>query len=333
MVKVDEDIEMGNVSYFREVKINIEKEETGPIIYNMMLRFPHLARDIFKELDNKSLENCRKLNRQCCDFIHNQKFPWIRSIRRYKGTMKKFQKQWYQVLQNIPTETVKQLSFVVQEFSKKYFMDNQYSPLHMVSGQGNVELFKFIMEKIGEPNPATIIGNTPFHFAAENGHMEICSIIIENIENKNPASKNGLTPLHIAAQNGYLDICKLILENVENKNPYASNGTPLHLAAAEGHLKICKLLLKSGVEKSPIFNGKTPFQMAESNGQFKICLFLMNSRKDFDRLLRLSVQFPIGRFCSFCFLFLLIFIFNPLSIFFIFYILPFIFIIYSNVPP
>ena len=74
----------------------------------------------------------------------------------------------------------------------------------MVSGQGNVELFRFIMEKIGEPNPATIIGNTPFHFAAENGHLEICSIIIENIENKNPASKNGLTPLHIAAQNGYL---------------------------------------------------------------------------------------------------------------------------------
>ena len=66
----------------REVRINIEN---GEFIEQMVLRFPKLAKDIFKDLDDKSLKNCLKVSREWSKFIPNEKFPWergIQSIRR-----------------------------------------------------------------------------------------------------------------------------------------------------------------------------------------------------------------------------------------------------------
>ena len=66
----------------REVRIIIEN---GEFIEQMVLRFPKLAKDIFKDLDDKSLKNCLKVSREWSKFIPNEKFPWkrgIQSIRR-----------------------------------------------------------------------------------------------------------------------------------------------------------------------------------------------------------------------------------------------------------
>ena len=63
MAKV-EDCAKSVVSILKEVVISIENDGTGAMVDNIIQRFPHLTRDIFKELDNESLENCRKINRQ-----------------------------------------------------------------------------------------------------------------------------------------------------------------------------------------------------------------------------------------------------------------------------
>ena len=61
----------------REVRIIIEN---GEFIEQMVLRFPKLAKDIFKDLDDKSLKNCLKVSREWSKFIPNQKFSWERCI-------------------------------------------------------------------------------------------------------------------------------------------------------------------------------------------------------------------------------------------------------------
>ena len=45
-----------------------------------MLRFFKLIKGIFKELDDKSLTNCKTASKSWCDFIEDKKFPFIRKI-------------------------------------------------------------------------------------------------------------------------------------------------------------------------------------------------------------------------------------------------------------
>ena len=47
----------------------------------ILRRFQHIGKQIFKELDNKSLAKCRKADRSWRTFIDDQKFSWIRKIR------------------------------------------------------------------------------------------------------------------------------------------------------------------------------------------------------------------------------------------------------------
>ena len=73
----------------KKVAIVIDAIETT-FLDEMMLRFPHIVQDAFKELDNKSLENCRNVSRACCDFIDNEKFYLVRKIQNYVTIYKDF---------------------------------------------------------------------------------------------------------------------------------------------------------------------------------------------------------------------------------------------------
>ena len=39
-------------------------------------RFPHIAEQIFQELDNKSLTTCREVAHSWCQFIDTRNFSW-----------------------------------------------------------------------------------------------------------------------------------------------------------------------------------------------------------------------------------------------------------------
>ena len=51
-----------------------------------LLRFPHIGEKIFESLDEKSLENCRKVCKPWKNFIEdpNQKFKLIEIIKKYE---------------------------------------------------------------------------------------------------------------------------------------------------------------------------------------------------------------------------------------------------------
>ena len=89
----------------KEVIINIENEETAPMMDNMLHRFQYLAQGIFKEVDNENLAKCRKISKPWLNFIDNKNFYWKRRIEMYKGSMQEYNKQWKKVLKNTPVES------------------------------------------------------------------------------------------------------------------------------------------------------------------------------------------------------------------------------------
>ena len=254
-----------------EVVIEIDEIEAS-VIDVMIARFPHVIKDIFKELDDKTLTTCRSVSRLCCDYLDldSEKFLWIRMIQRYRKNMGISYPHWNKVLKNTPFELVKGFSVATQQFFKDDISRNDFhwSPLQIVAEQGNLVLCKYILEKTKYTKPRIQYNGDVYHthpilMAAKKGHEEICKVLIENSKEKNPSDVLGMTSFHFSAKEGLTDVCKLIMENIDDKNPAALTGcTPLHLAADEGHLEIVRLIVETGVDKNSLVNGKTPLDVA-----------------------------------------------------------------------
>ena len=101
------------------------------------------------------------------------------------------------------------------------------TPLNIAAANGHLQVVKILIESFVEKDQRNG-GWTPLHHAAGSNasmdQLEVCRFIIEKIDIKNPANNNGLTPLHIAAEMGHFDLCKLIIANVSNKHPLDNNG-------------------------------------------------------------------------------------------------------------
>ena len=266
---------------------NKSKEDDIPAIETMLSRFPIVAQDIFRELDNKSLITCRNVSVSWQNFIDNQKLNWIRKIQKSNRSMNEFHMQWKQVIRNTSIDRIKELSTAVLQFFEDDISRSkiQYAPLHVTADKGLLDLSKFIIDKTGVKNPARSDGYTALHMAAIKGHTEVCRHIIAIIEDKNPADQNGLSPLVIAASHGHLEIYQHIVKYLEDRNHFAiiKNGdTPLHVAAQRGHIEVCRYIMENLLEKNPqcvsgVYAGLTPYHNAALFGHLEICkLFLEN---------------------------------------------------------
>ena len=261
-----------------------------PTIDTMFSRFPIIAQDIFKELDNKSLIKCREVSVPWKNFIDNEKFIWIRTMQKYGASMKEFYEQWKLVIKKTETNLVKELSKAVLQFFEDDVSRNkqQYSPLHVTADKGLLESSKFMIQRTGDKNPARSDGQTALHMATLKGHTEVCEHIIEIVVNKNPADKKGLTPLVIAARLGHLEIYQLIVRYLEDRNPFSiiENGdTPLHEAAERGHIEVCKYIMENLLDKNPqcasgVSIGLTPYHNAASFGHLEICQLFLEKLDD-----------------------------------------------------
>ena len=240
----------------------------------IILRFPVIAEHIFDELDDQNLTKCREI---CKTWYHaTERLHWTRKIQKLTKENKKHQVSWKSVLVKIPTEFLKKLALTCQEYCYNICQwpdGTEYSPLHIASCSGNLQLFKHVFEKAKDKNPKDTMGQTPFHIAAGHGSsLEICEFIMERAEDKNPNDDHGWTPLHDAAAEGNLKICKLICENASNLNSRSNESfhggiTPLHEASLEGLLEICKLLVLKVDDKNPSNkSGSTPLHAAARGG-------------------------------------------------------------------
>ena len=155
-------------------------------IGNQIFRFPQLLTD-FNNLVN--------VESSFYDFIHNEKFTWIRWMKKYVINTK-HQELW--------RTTLRTISFAVYEFYKTHpeLNGNGQIQLHFTVWIGDLDIFQDIFATVQDKNPkAGWSGTTPLHLAATYGHLEMYQLIIGNVEDKNPKHDDeGDTPKNIADQ-------------------------------------------------------------------------------------------------------------------------------------
>ena len=206
-----------------EVRIQMEISNhilEDSILNIIMLRFPILIQDIFEELDDRSLTNCKIASKSWCEFIDDNKFPFIRKIREYRRNMEEFKIHWNKVVIRTPFEIVKELAIAVHQCFRWSITfkggKKQWSPLHIAAERGHLQccLSKSIPNflkyciKMEDKNPRNDVGLTPCHIATG--------------EDMNPRKDIGTTPLQNAAYQSHLKICQYTIKIMEDKNPKAT---------------------------------------------------------------------------------------------------------------
>ena len=83
---------------------------------NLCKRFPHLAAQVFDQVDDQSLNNCKEINRGVLEHLDNERFFWIKIIKKYEQKLKDFPRLWKPVIDKTPVETVKQIAIAVSRF-------------------------------------------------------------------------------------------------------------------------------------------------------------------------------------------------------------------------
>ena len=236
-------------------------------------RFPELSEQIFEQLNNEDLIKSIEVSKAWCDLI-DKRLVWKRMIQSCTKRVKKHRYEFNLVFKKIPSEILKKFALACLK-SRRYEIEQcQCAPLHVAAANGDLLLFKHILEKSYDKNPQDRSGETPFHSAASYNQLEICKFIIEHAKDKNPKNYAGETPLHRATEEGNLDVFKLIFHHAEDKNPRDKDGvTPLHCAAVEGYLEMCKLIVSIVDDKNPpvwVENEWTPLHVAASNGYSEV---------------------------------------------------------------
>ena len=227
--------------------------EYHTIMEDILWKFPHVGKQIFKKLSNKNLAKSRKVAKTWEYFITNEKF--------YKL------KVYYETKQKKRDRTGN-------------------TPLHHAAIDGNLLECKLILDNVEVKNPEDNLRRTPLHWAARNGHLSICQLIINHTENKN-ARCGPYTTLHHCASDGEFDTFKLIFDNIEDKNPLdRDKNTLLHNAAKEGHLEICKYIVSKVEDKNLAINSKsvlghdTPFQLAQRHRHQHVVDFMKSQMEN-----------------------------------------------------
>ena len=196
-------------------------------------RFPHLAQRIFDQVDDQSLNNCKEISREVLGFLDNERFFWIRIIKKPRGPnmqirLKDFPKSWKPVIEKTSVEKVKQIAIAVSRFFHEHHLysnymhfDNctsKYSLIVITAHHGDLALLQFIVNKIKLKNFRKTDKMSALHMVASKGHVDIYNLLTSKLRDKNPRktsllNRKGQTPLHQAAENGHFAICKLIIEH------------------------------------------------------------------------------------------------------------------------
>ena len=264
--------------------------------------YQHIVEDIFLNLDQKEILQCRLVNKSWKKHI-DQSIFWLKKCSQsQKQQQEKSSNQdsslsiWTSIVQALKEEFENHLltssqtgsptadrnhhhleQNIVQCLMKlNNLLDQQYQyPLHMVSKIGDVKLVQFILENVNSPMYDQH-GRTPIHFAALNGHSEVVKIIINFTEIPNVADLYGMTPIHLATKNGHANVVQ-VLTPCSSWNLLDFNGTtPIHVAAQLNRVEILKILVNwTEHVNATDHNGWSPMHEAVINGHTEIVKLLI----------------------------------------------------------
>lgn len=134
-----------------------------------------------------------------------------------------------------------------------------WTPLHLATFWGEVDLVQFILENGGKPNSKiekmlvaplhTAITLTPNREGvSEDTIVKMVNLLLKYHANPNSKNRAGETPLDLAIKGGYLDVVKTLVENGARINAqYIGKSNPLFLAVKENRIEIVEYLLRKNV--------------------------------------------------------------------------------------
>ena len=79
-------------------------------------RFPFVGKTILNNLEDQSLARITETNGGINNFLENERFYWIRILKKYSGNFKGFEESWNHVIENAPIAILQQLALAVQEY-------------------------------------------------------------------------------------------------------------------------------------------------------------------------------------------------------------------------
>ena len=220
----------------------------------LISRFPHIALQIFEQLDNKILVYCREVVNAWQNFIDDKNLIWIRIV-------------------NIPT-----------------ILNDGNTYLHVAARTKQTMMFRMIFYDEEFKNPRNSKGETPFHIVCDLGYFEIAEIIIEkSIDfhlNLNKQDNCDRTPFQNACSKGYKKIVDMLLKKSSEFNfklgcKNALGLTAFHFACLMDHYEIAEMLMQKSSEidldlnSTNIFDGMTAFSYACFCGHSKIVEMIM----------------------------------------------------------
>lgn len=151
---------------------------------------------------------------------------------------------------------------------------DEFSLLMRSIRDGDVEMFRYLMDKVKDLERTDRHDFTPLMAAASEDETEIAQLLIGRGVNVNQVSTNGWTALIEAADEGSFEVARLLIKHgadVDLKGPNAYRNA-LDMAASEGHPEIIRLLLDSGADKSD----SHALHLAANEGQVDVVRMLLN---------------------------------------------------------
>ena len=257
-------------------------------------RFPSLVPMILENVNNESLVKFKETSREMSVFIVNERFYWIRILKKYNRNFQEFSKVWKMVIEKTPVDIIKKLVLAVEKFMIKrtwsdFFWqrsERQWSPLHIAAECRDLILLKHVISRTEDENHqhSKNSGNdlSALHLAAQEGYLEACQFIINRSLYKGEKDRYRRTPIDYGAIFGNLEVCRFLLHNLDDF-PMGDLKIPLQVAPHYGHTEIFKLFFEHGKNKNLPLNppnssdDETPLHTAAGNGNFEICKLLIGN--------------------------------------------------------
>ncbi|KAK4289572.1 hypothetical protein Pmani_037467 [Petrolisthes manimaculis] len=154
---------------------------------------------------------------------------------------------------------------------------NGYSPLHLASYKGDVEVVRLLLEKCNHLDHTGAGSLTGLHVSCLAGHLEVTQALAQRGANIEARDAVSFSPLHVACLFGNESVVEYLLSRGVDVNIAGSVGErPLHLAAIRGHYKIVQMLLKKGARvRQQDEEGNTPLHCCVKIGHFGILNLLL----------------------------------------------------------
>ena len=166
-------------------------------------RFPNLAGNILNSLDDQSLLKYRESDRENCEFISQERFYWIRILKKYNRYFETSKESW-QFFKHL-LDSSKSLQWLYSlfwktesdQFWKINFRhnQNQFTEAFLSAYDDNLNLFQLMNEKTSDFNQFQS-KTSPIISAAYRGDITIWELLINESEKKNPSLRHNTIILH-----------------------------------------------------------------------------------------------------------------------------------------